>query len=85
MRAHITLCDVVCAVKGKSAVPEIAAEDDAIASHTVVRLPVGSYHQRLEKLAQGARSALAALSSDAQPAAQVQVCPFRRCHNVQLL
>lgn len=72
-------------MKRKFAVLEIAAEDDAIASHTVVRLPVGSYHQRLQKLAQGARMALAALSSDAQPAAQVQVCPFRLCHGVHLL
>mmetsp|Transcript_19795 Transcript_19795/g.59797 ORF Transcript_19795/g.59797 Transcript_19795/m.59797 type:complete len:513 (+) Transcript_19795:154-1692(+) len=51
---------------------QIAAEDDAIASHTVVRLPVGSYRQRLNKLAQGARNALGSLPKDAKSEDQVQ-------------
>lgn len=65
LQAQPVLCPVV----------QIAAEDDAIASHTVVRLPVGSYRQRLNKLAQGARNALGSLPKDAKSEDQVQVSP----------
>lgn len=51
---------------------QISAEDDAIASHTVVRLPVDTYHKRLVKLAEGAAQALAALPADSSAAAQVK-------------
>lgn len=51
---------------------QISAEDDAIASHTVVRLPVSAYHQRLIKLAEGAEQTLAALPADSPLETQVQ-------------
>lgn len=51
---------------------QISAEDDAIASHTVVRLPVGSYHQRLAKLAEGAAQALATIDENSSVEKQIQ-------------
>ena len=52
----------------------IAAEDDAIVSHSVVELPVQSFLARLEALADDlARSRLPALGSLAPPEAQLQV------------
>ena len=53
---------------------QIAAEDDAIASHAVVPLPVASYQQRLIKMANEiAHGPLARLPPDAQPADAVKV------------
>lgn len=54
---------------------QISAEDDAIASHTVVRLPVGSYHQRLAKLSAGAAQALTAIDPNSPLEKQIQVDP----------
>lgn len=54
---------------------QISAEDDAIASHTVVRLPVGSYLQRLAKLSEGAAQALSALPPNSAPEKQIEVSP----------
>lgn len=52
----------------------IAAEDDAIASHAAVALPVASYQQRLARMADElARGLLARLPPDAEPADAVKV------------
>ena len=59
---------------------QIAAEDDAIASHAVVPLPVASYQQRLVKMAnEVANGPLARLPPDAQPADAVKVPDALRC------
>lgn len=53
---------------------QIAAEDDAIASHAVVSLPIASYQQRLAKTANElARGPLARLPPGAEPADAVKV------------
>lgn len=65
---------------------QIAAEDDAIASHAVVSLPVASYSQRLAKMANElARGPLARLPSDAGHEDVVKVCQFEKQNVTRLL
>ena len=47
---------------------QVAAEDDAIVSHSTVRLPIQSFLQRIDRLASNMRSAvLQKMPGDASP------------------
>ena len=47
---------------------QVAAEDDAIVSHSTVRLPIQSFLQRIDRLASNMRSAvLQKMPEDASP------------------
>ena len=53
---------------------QVAAEDDALVSHSTVPLPVQSFHSRISRIANGAhRSVLERLPSSAADAEQLQV------------
>ena len=56
---------------------QIAAEDDAIVSHSTVELPVQAFAARLEALVTDlARLHLPALGTAATPESQLQVCRY---------
>ena len=53
---------------------QVAAEDDAIVSHSTVRLPIQSFLQRIDRLASNMRSAvLQKMPEDAMPDDILQV------------
>ena len=53
---------------------QVAAEDDAIVSHSTVRLPIQSFLQRIDRLASNMRSAvLQKMPEDATPDDILQV------------
>ena len=61
---------------------QVAAEDDAIVSHSTVRLPIQSFLQRIDRLASNMRSAvLQRMPEDAMPDDILQVRRLTRRHH----